>query len=116
MLLADISSLRIFIKPGASDMRKAINGLAIVVQEEMHLDATSQSIFLFCNKGRRLLKILYWDENGFWLWQKRLEKHKFPWPKDEAQSREITSDQLQMLIRGIDFFNAHEKLNVSRVG
>lgn len=116
MLLADISSLRIFIKPGSSDMRKAINGLAIIVQEQMQLDPVSQDIFLFCNKERRILKILYWDDNGFWLWQKRLEKHRFPWPRNEAQSREITSEQLNMLLRGIDFFNVHEKLTFSRVG
>jgi len=116
MLLADISAVRIFIKPGGSDMRKAINGLAIIVQEQMQLDPVSQSIFLFCNKQRRILKILYWDDNGFWLWQKRLEKHKFPWPRNEAQSKEITGEQLNMLLRGIDFFSAHEKLTFSRIG
>ena len=116
MLLADISAFRIFIKPGDSDMRKSINGLSVVVQEQMHLDPLSSSIFLFCNKRRRILKVLYWDDNGFWLWHKRLEKHKFPWPKDSAESREITADQLRMLLSGIDFFNAHEKLSFSRVG
>ena len=116
MLLADLSGFRIFIKPGHSDMRKGINGLALIVQERMSLDPIEHSIFLFCNKRRNLLKVLYWDDNGFWLWLKRLEKHRFPWPKDSTTSREISREQLQMILSGIDFFNAHEKLNYARVG
>ena len=63
-------------------MRKQINGLSALVQESFSSPALSGDLFIFCNKRRNRLKILYWQKNGFCLWLKRLEKHKFPWPKD----------------------------------
>jgi len=57
-----------------------------------------------------VLKAVYWDKSGFWLSQKRLEKDKFPWPRDESEARELTAEQLQMLLAGIDFFKMHKEL------
>jgi transposase len=57
-----------------------------------------------------LLKAVYWDRTGFWLSQKRLERDRFPWPQDEREVRELTVEQLQMLLTGIDFFKAHKEL------
>jgi transposase len=91
-------------------MRKAVNGLTAIVQEDMHHNPFSGSIYLFCNRERKLVKAVYWDKTGFWLSQKRLEKDKFPWPEDEKEAIELTSDQLQMLLTGIDFFKAHKEL------
>ena len=51
---------------------------------------------------------MYWDRNGFCLWQKRLEKDKYPWPDTEKAVEQITNDQLEMLLSGIDFFKAHK--------
>ena len=62
------------------DFRKSINGLAALVESELALSAMSGALFVFCNKGRDKLKILYWDRTGFALWYKRLEKDKFKWP------------------------------------
>lgn len=90
-------------------MRKAINGLAAYAQSEMKLKPFSGDLFLFSN-GRNLLKILYWDRNGFCLWQKRLEKHRFPWPRETVATLELTQQQLDWLLSGIDFFHAHEEL------
>jgi transposase len=109
------SEVKIFIKPGPTDMRKQINGLSVAVEEEFGKALFSGSLFIFCNKPRRRLKILYWDRNGFCMWLKRLEKDRFPWPKDEAESKEITVSQLKMLLDGIDFFNAHKKLQYTCV-
>ena len=114
-MILDWSKIKIYIKPGMTDMRKQINGLSVIVEEELNLELFSKSVFIFCNRNRKRLKILYWDRNGFCLWLKRLEKDKFPWPKDREATEEITTEQLKMLLAGIDFFNAHNRLNYTSV-
>ena len=106
----DLNTVRIFLRPGHTDMRKAVNGLTVIVQEIMAHDPFSGSVYLFCNRQRKLLKAVYWDNTGFWLSQKRLEQDKFPWPSDASTAKEISGEQLQMLLKGIDFFNAHKVL------
>ncbi len=96
-------------------MRKAINGLAVLVDEQMQEDPLNGSLYLFCNRQRRNLKALYWDRNGFCLWQKKLEKHRFPWPETVEAVRELQAGELKMLLEGIDFFRAHRELYYSRV-
>ena len=114
-MIVDISNARIFIHPGTTDLRKAVNGLSIIVQEIMKQDPFSGSIYIFCNRERKLLKAVYWDKSGFWLSQKRLEKDKFPWPADASEARELTAEQLQMLLLGIDFFKAHKPVYYKKV-
>jgi len=116
-MIVDLSKVRMFVKPGRTDMRKQINGLATIVQGEMECDPFSGSLFLFCNGGRRILKVLYWDRNrnGFCLWQKRLEKHRFPWPEHAEAAREIEAEQFRYILDGIDFWHAHTELNYSEV-
>jgi transposase len=109
-MINDFTACSIYILPGSTDMRKQINGLAALAENEMADDIFSQSLFLFCNRGRTRLKILYWDLNGFCLWLKRLEKNKFPWPNNESECRTITYEELKMLLKGIDFFNAHKSI------
>ena len=94
-------------RPGQTDFRKAINGLAAVTHEIMKLDPYSGNYFIFCNHRKTMLKILYWDINGFCLWQKRLEEDKFRWPKSEQEAREITREEFRWLMQGLDFYNAH---------
>ena len=106
----DWSAVRIFVRPGITDMRKQINSLSVMVQEEMNQDPLNGHLYLFCNKKRRRLKALYWDRNGFCLWVKRLEQDRFPWPMKDEQCRELTLRELEMLLAGIDFFNAHKSL------
>ncbi len=84
------SEIRIFIKPGVTDMRKQINGLSMLVEEELIKDPFNGSLYMFCNRDRKRLKIIYWDRNGFYLWLKRLEKDKFPLPMTEDECREVT--------------------------
>jgi len=114
-MIINLDKLNIYVKPGITDMRKQINGLSILVQEDLEKDPFSGSLFMFCNRNRKLLKILYWDQNGFCLWLKRLEKDKFPWPQNETAAQKITRDKLEMLLKGIDFWKAHKKLNYSSV-
>ena len=63
------------------DFRKGINGLAILVEEVLGEDPFSEHLFVFCNRSRNRIKILYWERSGFCLWQKRLEKARFYWPR-----------------------------------
>ncbi len=107
--------VRIFVRPGATDLRKQINGLAALAQGEMAGDPLSGHLYIFSNHERRLLKALYWDRNGFCLWQKRLERDKFPWPRTTEAAREISVEQLRMLFSGIDFWNAHQSLSYRSV-
>jgi transposase len=114
-MIIDISKAKIFLRPGSTDMRKAVNGLTVIVQEDMSHDPFSGSVYLFCNRQRKLLKAVYWDKTGFWLSQKRLEKDRFPWPANEKEVRELTGEQLQMLLGGIDFFKEHKELYYKKV-
>lgn len=114
-MIFDYSDYRYFIRPGKTDLRKGVNGLSLMVQNIMQNDPFSKSLFLFCNSERKLMKIIYWDRTGFCLWQKRLEKDKFPWPETEEAAREIRLEELRMLLSGIDFFKAHKELSYSRV-
>lgn len=109
-------ALRIYVRPGGTDMRKQINGLAAIVHDSLQLDPLDGSLYLFLGKDKRRLKILYWDRNGFCMWQKRLEKDRFPWPKDGESARELDREQLTMLLTGIDFWNAHQTLFFGQVG
>ncbi len=116
MITLEVSEARIFVRPGATDMRKQINGLALIIEQLMAGNVFEPSLYLFCNAERRILKALYWDRTGFCLWQKRLEKHRFPWPRTVEQTRcEITSEKLRMLLEGIDFWAAHQELAYERV-
>jgi transposase len=116
MIKLDVHEARIFVRPGATDMRKQINGLAVIIEEQMESNVFEPSLFLFCNNERRILKALYWDRTGFCLWQKRLEKHRFPWPRNSAEARcEIDAEKLRLLLDGIDFWSAHQELNYTMV-
>ncbi|MBU4287290.1 MAG: IS66 family insertion sequence element accessory protein TnpB [Proteobacteria bacterium] len=89
MMLLSSAQTRAYLALGNTDMRKAINSLSILVQESMDLDPFSGHLFVFCNRRRNILKILYWDRNGFCLWSKRLEKHFFRWPESSEEVMKI---------------------------
>ena len=114
-MIFDIEKIKVFIRPGQTDLRKAINGLSVIVQETMKQDPFSGNVYLFCNSGRKLIKAVYWDKTGFWLSQKRLEKEKFPWPQTSEEALQLTSEELMMLLKGIDFFKAHKELFYKKV-
>ena len=114
-MIIDFSRIRIFVRTEPTDMRKQINGLSVLVQEDMKLNVFEGSLFLFCNKSRNRLKILYWDKNGFAMWLKRLEKDRFPWPRNMKEVKEISLGDLKMLLSGIDFWHAHKELFYKKV-
>ena len=94
---------RIYLHRQFADFRKSINGLSVIIESEMKLPAMSGALFIFCNKAKDKLKILYWDKTGFAMWYKRLEKDKFKWPSriDEAYL-ELNEQQLSWLLEGYD--------------
>ena len=101
---------RVYLAVGSTDMRKAINGLSILVEQAMDLNPFSGDLFVFCNRRRNIIKILYWDRNGFCLWHKRLEEHRFKWPQSEQEVMTIDRHQLQWLLYGLDIADAHKQL------
>ena len=105
----------VFIAIGSTDMRKAINGLSMLVEENFDLDLFSGHLFAFCNRRRDIVKILFWNQNGFCLWQKRLEKDRFCWPDSEQEVVNINGEQLSWLLAGLDIGEAHKKLRYKQV-
>lgn len=91
---------RIYIRPGSTDMRKRGSSLAFLVQAEMELDPFGKSIFIFCGKTHKILKILVWESNGFWELTKRLEEGTFCYPQDEREAIEVTRDAVLGMLKG----------------
>jgi transposase len=112
----DLSQVRVMIRPGSTDMRKQINGLSAMVQNAMTETPFSGDLYLFCGRDKTLIKAIYWDRNGFCLWTKRLEKGRFPWPDGEAAARQLSREELGMLLDGIDFRKKFEKISYRSVG
>lgn len=104
----------VYLMPGYVDMRKAINGLSLLV-DTGGMNAYEGSYFVFCGKTRQIIKILYWEVNGFCLWQKRLEKQRFKWPKDASEVRKISSRELRWLLDGLNPLRTvgHKELSYS---
>lgn len=81
-------------------MRKSINGLSALVQHSFKLDPFQKALFVFCNKQRNRIKILTWEDNGFWLHLKRLERGRFKWPTvDDDATMAFTTEELWNLIQ-----------------
>lgn len=104
--------VQVFIAPGTTDMRKSINGLSMLVADQFTLDPFSGSLFAFCNRKRDIVKILYWDHNGFCLWHKRLEKDRFQWPDTEESVLTVRGRELTWLLDGLSInqCDAHQQL------
>lgn len=101
-------SAKVFLACGATDMRRSIDGLSIMVQMTFKLDPFTNAIFVFCNRNKDKIKILYWEHNGFWLYYRRLERGRFKWPDsaDSVSTMEVTERELDWLLSGLDI---HEK-------
>lgn len=109
------SAMRVWLAMGSTDMRKAMDGLALTVAGKLELDPLSGHLFAFCNRNRTIIKILYWDRNGFCLWQKRLERERFRWPESRAQALELGSRELAWLLDGLDplALQGHQRMECS---
>lgn len=86
------------------DMRKSIDGLTQIVNLQFELNVLDHSLFIFTNRARNRIKILYYESNGFWLFIKRLEHGKFKVEEcPNSHTRSITSTQLNWLLEGLEF-------------
>jgi len=108
-----VNPVQVYIATGVTDMRKSINGLSILVVNQLALDPLSGHLFVFCNRKRDIIKILYWDRNGFCLWHKRLEKDRFQWPKTEDEVLAVHGHELTWLLDGLSLEQreAHGRLS-----
>lgn len=99
------------------DFRKQINGLAALVQEVFELDPFSEELFVFTNARRNRCKILYWECSGFVLWQKRLERERFHWPRADQELITLTGQELNWLLDGYDLsrWHPHQRLHYEAV-
>jgi transposase len=112
-----LPAVQVYLATGVTDMRKSINGLSILAAEHLKLDPFSGHLFAFCNRKRDIVKVLYWDRNGFCLWQKRLEKDSYQWPETSAEVMPLGTRDLQWLMEGLSLVqqDAHSKLEFSTV-
>lgn len=108
-MLSFTGALKVFVAVEPQDMRKSFNGLSAIVQEQLKCDPYQGALFLFTNKRRNRLKILFWDGTGLWVAIKRLEQGRFSWPKPSrsGQTRlSLTPEALAMLTDGVELKGA----------
>ena len=114
-MLALSPATKVYLAVGPTDLRRSIDGLALLVEGRLDLDPLSGHLFVFCNRRRNLVKVLYWDRNGFCLWQKRLEREFFRWPKDGNAVVQVGARELMWFLEGLQLQQkgAHRQLTYS---
>lgn len=95
----------IWFYPVPVDFRKQIDGLIMLVADQLELNPTSGQLFLFRDRTSRKIKMLWWDKNGFWLFYKRLKKGKMTFPASSEAVMSLTRDQLGWLLSGLNCLN-----------
>jgi transposase len=105
------ASVRVYLATTPCDMRRSFDGLHALVTAVMQLDAFAGHLFVFGNKRRDRIKVLYWDRDGFAVWAKRLEEGTYAMPFSESGEvrREITAQELGALLSGIDLSQAKRR-------
>ena len=96
----------VYLACGYTDLRRGIDGLASIVQEQFQLDPFQNTLFLFCGRRKDRIKGLYWEGDGFLLLYKRLEAGSFQWPRNGAEARELTGQQYRWLMEGLSIEQA----------
>lgn len=110
------ASVRVYLCLTACDMRRSFDGLHALVRDRLELDAFAGHLFVFANRRRDRVKILYWDRDGFAVWAKRLEEGTYALPSGDGpgQRQEITAQELGALLSGIDLTTARRRKRYSR--
>jgi transposase len=109
------ASVRVYLCTSACDMRRSFDGLHALVTQSMQLDAFGGHLFVFSNRRRDRVKILYWDRDGFAVWAKRLEEGTYAMPFEDSgatrgeKRHEITAAELGALLSGIDLSQAKRR-------
>ncbi len=112
---------RIFVCTTPADMRKSFDGLAALVQQHLDGDPLSGDLFVFRSKRGDRVKLLYWNDDGYALWYKRLEEGTFPWPSADGQRAVVGTHglvlrpaELAMLLDGIELANVQRRQRYQR--
>ena len=108
-MLSFTGGLKVFVALEPCDLRKSFNGLPGLVTERLGEDPRTGALFVFVNRRRTRLKILYWDGTGFWVMTKRLEQGTFAWPKAaeaKAVKLKLKAEALALLTDGVDLRGA----------
>ena len=101
-MLNDISSNhQVYLVTGYTDLRRSIDGLAMIIQGQLRLDPFSSALFLFCGRRRDRIKGLLWERDGFLLLYKRLDNGQFQWPRNETEAKLLTPQQTRWLLEGL---------------
>lgn len=101
-VMLSMPEIPVYLACGNTDMRKSINGLSAIVENSFKLDPFGKALFVFCNRKRDRLKILTWEENGFWMYFKRLERGHFKWPQEgDNATMTLSTEELRSLIQSL---------------
>ena len=108
-MLNDASGFRkIFIAAGYTDLRRGIDGLAALIKFQFQLEPKDRNtLFLFCGRKSDRIKVLLWEGDGFLLLYKRIEIGAFSWPRSASEAREISEEQLRLLMQGCEIIPKH---------
>ena len=115
-MLSDFTGAdKVYIACGYTDLRRGIDGLSVLVQQQFDLDPFTNTLFLFCGRRRDRIKALYWEGYGFVLLYKRLESGYFQWPRKESEARLLTPQQYRWLMEGLSVEQpkAHKKVDTT---
>lgn len=114
-MLTFTSSTKIFLVSGPTDLRKHFDSLAAIVSGTLKGDPYSGDVYAFCNRRRDRVKLLVWESSGFWVMAKRLERGTFAWPNGSESTVDMSSQELGVLLAGIDLRGARRRRWYERV-
>ena len=100
-MLSLTAATRIYLYRAPCDMRKSFDGLCGIIRSEVNQDPLSGSLFVFCNRRRNMVKLLYWDSDGLAIWFKRLERGSFSLPRMDSMNGRIDRRELSLLLEGV---------------
>lgn len=112
-MIALSPQIRVFLYRLPTDMRKSFHGLVALTESALKQDPLSGSLFVFLNRRRDRIKILYWGQTGFCIWYQQLEKGTYQLPDEKAveeqEALEVTRSQLSLILDGIDLSSARQR-------
>lgn len=112
-MIATSVQTKVYLARDATDLRRSFRGLLILTEAVLRQEPASGHLFVFVNRRRDRLKILYWDGSGFCIWYKRLERGSFQMPASPTADQaalELTSVQLSLMLQGIDLTSARQRV------